>query len=50
MNNQKLQICLEPRNISTCNSLPPELKFMEKARQLSVISNSGLIRRLEILN
>ncbi|WP_202221508.1 hypothetical protein [Okeania sp. KiyG1] len=38
MDNQNLQICLEPRSISACNSLPPELKFMGKAVQLSVIS------------
>ena len=50
MNNQKLQIWLEPRNISASNYLPPELQFMGQALQLSVISNSGFIRRLKILN
>ncbi|MGK7921438.1 MAG: hypothetical protein AB4080_15665 [Trichodesmium sp.] len=40
MDNRKLQIWLEARSISTCNSLTPELQFMGKALQLSVISNS----------
>ena len=36
MDNQNLQICLEPRSISACNSLPPELQFLGKALQHQV--------------
>ncbi|WP_237396348.1 type I-D CRISPR-associated helicase Cas3' [Okeania sp. KiyG1] len=36
MDHQNLQILLEARSISACNSLPPELQFMEKALQHQV--------------
>ncbi|WP_255502605.1 hypothetical protein [Okeania sp. KiyG1] len=31
MDNQNLQICLEPRSLYICNSSLPELEFMAKA-------------------
>lgn len=36
MNNQKLKITLEPRSISACATLPPELQFMGQALQHQV--------------